>query len=305
MLTMSWYNDITNTVGGKLNEIGGNIRDAASKTAKEIKTALDPALNRLEKAGLLKGGARAPSKTISRSNVNFSNRISKTIEEDWRVRVSMSDSVAAKFYGDSSNDVMSPLSATKGVIFPYTPQIQVTYQANYTPQRLTHSNYQTFYYEASEVQAISITADFTVQNQEEARYVLACIYFFRAATKMFYGSGTGLNDTPGSDPSGHSNTIGNPPPIVFLNGYGERYFPNVPCIVTQFSHTMPSDVDYIETDYRYAQENTSAYKPLSTTRIPTVSQITVLLQPVYSKNAMAGFSLEKFASGGLLKDGFL
>ena len=290
MLTMSWYKDITNTVGGKLNEIGGNIRDAASKTAKEIKTALDPALNRLEKAGLLKGGARAPSKTISRSNVNFSNRISKTIEEDWRVRVSMSDSVAAKFYGDSSNDVMSPLSATKGVIFPYTPQIQVTYQANYTPQRLTHSNYQTFYYEASEVQAISITADFTVQNQEEARYVLACIYFFRAATKMFYGNGA---------------NIGNPPPIVFLNGYGERYFPNVPCIVTQFSHTMPSDVDYIETDYRYAQENTGAYKPLSTTRIPTVSQITVLLQPVYSKNAIAEFDLEKFASGKLLENKFI
>lgn len=287
---MSWYKDITNTVGGKLNEIGGNIRDAASKTAKEIKTALDPALNRLEKAGLLKGGARAPSKTISRSNVNFSNRISKTIEEDWRVRVSMSDSVAAKFYGDSSNDVMSPLSATKGVIFPYTPQIQVTYQANYTPQRLTHSNYQTFYYEASEVQAISITADFTVQNQEEARYVLACIYFFRAATKMFYGNGA---------------NIGNPPPIVFLNGYGERYFPNVPCIVTQFSHTMPSDVDYIETDYRYAQENTGAYKPLSTTRIPTVSQITVLLQPVYSKNAIAEFDLEKFASGKLLENKFI
>lgn len=290
MLTMSWYKDITNTVGGKLNEIGGNIRDAASKTAKEIKTALDPALNRLEKAGLLKGGARAPSKTISRSNVNFSNRISKTIEEDWRVRVSMSDSVAAKFYGASSNDVMSPLSATKGVIFPYTPQIQVTYQANYTPQRLTHSNYQTFYYEASEVQAISITADFTVQNQEEARYVLACIYFFRAATKMFYGNGA---------------NIGNPPPIVFLNGYGERYFPNVPCIVTQFSHTMPSDVDYIETDYRYAQENTGAYKPLSTTRIPTVSQITVLLQPVYSKNAIAEFDLEKFASGKLLENKFI
>lgn len=287
---MSWYKDITNTVGGKLNEIGGNIRDAASKTAKEIKTALDPALNRLEKAGLLKGGARAPSKTITRSNVNFSNRISKTIEEDWRVRVSMSDSVAAKFYGNSSNDVMSPLSATKGVIFPYTPQIQVIYQANYTPQRLTHSNYQTFYYEASEVQAISITADFTVQNQEEARYVLACIYFFRTATKMFYGNG---------------ENIGNPPPIVFLNGYGEQYFPNVPCIVTQFSHTMPSDVDYIETDYRYAQENTGAYKPLTTTRIPTVSQITVSLQPVYSKNSLTQFDLEKFASGKLLENKFI
>jgi len=59
------------------------------------------------------------------------------------------------------------------------------------------------------------------------------LYFFRAATKMFYGN---------------SGTYqGAPPPIVYLDGYGAHYLPHVPCLLTQFSHTMPNDVDYIET----------------------------------------------------------
>lgn len=290
---MSWYKEIVNNAGGRISEVGEGIRDFASKGAKAIRGFIEPGAARLEKAGLLKGGKRREAKPLPKTNVNFSNRNSKTVVDDWRVRISMSNEVASLFYANpADNNIMAPLAVTQGVIFPYTPQVQVTYQANYTPQRLTHTNYQTYFYESSEVQAISITADFTVQNQEEARYVLACIYFFRAATKMFYGQSENRS----------TNNVGQPPPLVFLNGYGEQYFPNVPCIVTQFSHTMPNDVDYIETDYRFAQENTSAYKPERTTRIPTISQITVSLQPVYSKSVAATFDLQKFARGELLKD---
>jgi hypothetical protein len=44
----------------------------------------------------------------------------------------------------------------------------------------------------------------------------------------------------GSDPK-----AGNPPPIVFLNGYGNYIFKNVPVVVTQFSCQLDSDCDYI------------------------------------------------------------
>jgi hypothetical protein len=285
---MSWYKDITSTVSGKISEIGGSIKDAASKTAGEIQKKIDPSLQRLEKSGLLKGGKRSSKSAAKKTNVNFSNRISKKVEEDWRVRISMSDSVASLFYNDTNNTLLKELSTTRGVIFPYTPQIQVTYQANYTPQKLTHTNYQTFFYDSSEVQSINITADFTVQNDEEARYVLAVIYFFRTATKMFYGQGT---------------NVGNPPPLVYLNGYGTLYFPNVPCIVTQFTHSMPNDVDYIETATSFAQEEQSTPKSDIITRIPTISSMTITLQPVYSRKMIGEkFNLQEFSQGKLLNN---
>jgi hypothetical protein len=34
--------------------------------------------------------------------------------------------------------------------------------------------------------------------------------------------------------------------MVFLDGYGSHYFPHVPGVITSFTHTMSSDVDYVE-----------------------------------------------------------
>ena len=45
---------------------------------------------------------------------------------------------------------------------------------------------------------------------------------------------------------GQGDNVGNPPPIVFLDGYGEHYFPHVPCVISSFTHTLPTDVDYVE-----------------------------------------------------------
>jgi hypothetical protein len=265
---------------------------------------------------------------------------------DWRVRVSLAPN-SKYFYNDpQGNALLSPLiesgggsdnsigsaigqltglGGTKrvGVVFPYTPTITVAHTANYSPQKLTHSNYTQHFYDNSEVAAITLTTDFTVQNINEGQYLLAAIYFFRSCTKMFFGAGP---------------NAGNPPPIVYLNGYGQYYLPNVPCVVTSFSHTMPADVDYLETNAQLSQDAvagatnqlplTSKYVQYaqralqvgvgggnggggaggdgSSTRIPTVSQITISLQPVYSKKAIAdNFSLERFSQGGLIDKGFL
>jgi len=60
---------------------------------------------------------------------------------------------------------------------------------------------------------------------------MAAIYFLRASTKMFFGQGA---------------NIGNPPPILFLDGYGSHYFPHVPCVITNFTHNLSNDVDYVQ-----------------------------------------------------------
>ena len=232
---------------------------------------------------------------------------------DWRVRLSLAPN-STYFYNDPNNVLLSPLvrevglgsdnavaggvsnlfglggARRIGVVFPYTPAITVTHTANYTPQKLTHSNYAQYYYDNSEVQAINVTADFTIQNINEGQYLLACIYFFRSVTKMFFGA---------------DKDAGNPPPLIYLNGYGQYYFPNVSCVVTSFSHTMPGDVDYI--DIPEPSATNTGYNPqfinyrLNSTRLPTTSSITLTLQPVYSRYSQSqGFSLNDFARGALL-----
>ncbi len=276
-------------------------------------------------------GAVGLSPAATRQNVssmfNYTNKTSgpspvfiyPDASTDWRVRISLAPK-ATYFYNDPNNKLLSPLvkevgggtsavagllggaggglfggsaqtgSQRIGVVFPYTPTISVTHSANYDAQRLTHTNYANYFYNSSEVQPISITADFTVQNVNEGQYLLATIYFFRSLTKMFFGADA---------------QAGNPPPIVYLNGYGQYYLPNVPCVVMSFQHQMPADVDYMDIP-EPAVTNTN-YNPqfmnhrLNSTRLPTSSSMTITVQPVYSRVAESqGFSLNDFANGALV-----
>ncbi|HET8688730.1 MAG TPA: hypothetical protein VFM18_19105 [Methanosarcina sp.] len=276
-------------------------------------------------------GAVGVSPAATRQNVssmfNYSNKTSgpspvfiyPDASTDWRVRVSLAPN-AKYFYNDPNNTLLSPLvkevgggtnavagllggaggglfghdsstgSQRIGVVFPYTPSISITHTANYDQQKLTHTNYANYFYTNSEVQPIQISAEFTVQNINEGQYLLASIYFFRSLTKMFFGA----------DPQ-----AGNPPPIVYLNGYGQYYLPNVPCVITSFQHQMPADVDYMDvpepvvTNKNYNPQFTN-YR-LNSTRLPTYSTMSVTLQPVYSRIAQSqGFSLNDFANGALI-----
>jgi hypothetical protein len=308
---------------------------SGSNTAFDL---LDPSKARNAISGLMPGGLSSLAKSIP--NIGFQSMsgtggATAASEDDWRVRVSLSPN-ARLFYQDitqASNAIQSPLLETNGVIWPYTPQITVTHNAQYSTAHLTHSNYPAHFYNSSEVADINISGEFTVQNLEDGQYLMAAVYFFRAATKMFFGQG---------------DNVGNPPPIVFLDGYGSHYFPHVPCVITQFSHTLPNEVDYIQVpisttsltkvplstqaiapgvnlidngygklvspstvapDFNATQKSaqvttTQQFNTITThTRVPTTSTVSVTLRPMYSrKNLHDRFDLNKFAAGGLLQD---
>lgn len=341
------YGDSANSIGGDAaitdqSVIGPNFDQGAGGyvPGQEISTGggydpstaglSDPTNARNAISGLNPGGASSAAPTdpsVAFQTMNGTQGAGSAADTDWRVRISLADN-AKIFYKDpsGSNLIMAPLVGTSGVIFPYTPTITVTHAANYSSSQLTHSNYNLQFFNNSEVQDITITGDFTVQSAEEGQYLMAAIYFFRSATKMFFGSGT---------------NVGNPPPIVFLDGYGSHYFPHVPCVLSNFSHTLNSDVDYIEvpittttlTAVSPTAPNTSVqlsaeeqqYVPallkttptpqqqaaapstiqpiIKTSRVPTSSQVSITLKPVYSrKNLHDRFDLNKFAAGGLLQD---
>lgn len=249
---------------------------------------------RLLSAGLVSGATTASSGVAGQVfNINFqgSDGTPLPIEVDWRVRVSLSNQLASMFY---NNSIMSPLQLTKGVIFPYTPQVTITHNARYSATPLTHSNYNSYFYEGSDIASIQIKGDFTVQNIVEGQYLMAAIQFFRTCTKMFFGA---------------DNYAGSPPPMVFLDGYGPSYLPHVPCVVTNFSHDMPQDVDYVQIPIGLPINGVAAGTPISQnnvggpTWLPTTSSLSVTLQPIYSRTNIArNFTLEKYSSGQLIQN---
>lgn len=189
---------------------------------------------------------------------------------DWRVRLSLPQSFA-------SSELLAPLQTTAGFVFPYTPQITVAHSANYQALEPVHNNYPFFAYQNSKVEQITITGQFVVEDGFEAAYWVGAVHYLRSVTKMNFG--------------GDTSESGAPPPVVRLDGYGDYVFNNVPVVVTNFTVDMPNDVDYIST-----QINGSG----QVSYVPVKSQITVTVQPIYSREEVRQFNLADFVNGGYL-----
>lgn len=279
--------------------------------------SIDPADARRAKAGVQKGGSATPNSSTQAPKVQFG--ASDDSGNDWRVKISINPSSKILYWDPNTTGnvpgLLAPLKITDGFIFPYVPQVTVSHSANYASVPLTHSNYAQYFYESSSVASISISGDFTVQNLDEAKYFLAAVYFFRACTKMFYGM------------SGEYQ--GSPPPIVYLDGFGQHYLPHVPCVITNFSHTMPGDVDYMEVNTPQSVTTTKTSSTLrqqqgalgsitlpsvrgtnagseiltqtintAFNRVPTSSTFSLTLQPIISRTQAISFDYQQFARGG-------
>lgn len=231
------------------------------------------------------------------SRLDFTANISKNIkqadvviqdeEKDWRLRLSMPQSFRDNAQNES--DLLAPLNKTNGLVFPFTPTVLVSQSANYQSIQPVHTNYPYYSYQNSQVDQMTITADFFVQNAAEARYWVACIHYLRSVTKMNFGV---------------DEQAGQPPPVVRLNGYGDFVFNNVPVIVNSFQFDMPKDVDYISTAVG-ATAQTAPVAPESTPTgwAPATSIITVAVTPQYSRTKQSRFSLNDFIKNGYIGKG--
>jgi uncharacterized coiled-coil protein SlyX len=258
------------------------------------------------------------------ANQNIGNL---ALGKDWRVRLSLAPS-AKYLYNSSNPGILAPLKETHGVIFPYTPTIQVSYNASYDPFEPTHSNYKIYQYKNSSVGEITINADFTAQDTKEGAYMLAVIHFFRSVTKMFYGQ-------DGQNGEGPRN--GTPPPLCYLSGFGSYNFDNHPLVVTNFSFTYPNDVDYIrvgppgqtgglsDAAFKYTVDKwipglsrllSSGLKPgainsdpvfqtkttTDPTYVPTKLQLAISCSPIVTRKDISdNFSVASYGTGKLLQ----
>jgi len=264
--------------------------NAFGKIVKNVGTGI---LNRT--VGRLFGsGITGNSNHIKRATARWSGRADS---QDWRVKLTVPNGPLTSFFDFDTNPLMQPLAGIGGIFWPLTPSMVIQHSANYNAMDMTHSNFPHQAYQNSQVDSLNIIGEYPVQNQDDAKHWVATVNFLRTVTKMFFGvdDGTGLK--------------GNPPPILHLSGYGDHMFQKVPVVLNSFNVELRSGIDYISTK----QESTS-FKQLNgpdagydlsansteaMTWAPTLSNISVLVTPIYSRDDVSKFSMKKFVNGQL------
>ena len=257
-------------------------------------SVLNRTLSRLTGAGI------PTDSRILHSRAKWSGRSDK---KDWRVRLQIpaqAEMLQQAILGNGTtdnNELLAPLRKNdlNGIFWPLTPTIQIAHQASYNALAQTHSNYPFQAYQNSQIDSINIIGEFPVQNSEDAKHWVATVNFLRTVTKMFFGRDQDLK--------------GNPPPILHLSGYGDHMFNKVPVVVNSFNTELRQGIDYIstkqgQTEYREltgpdAGFDIAAAAGESPTWAPTLSNISVLVTPIYSRDSVSKFSLTEFARGNL------
>jgi len=254
--------------------------------------------------GRLTGAGISTDSRIVNARAKWSGRGDKT---DWRVRLQIPSGASAlqkAILGDGTrdnNELLAPLRKNdlNGIFWPLTPAVVIQHSANYNALAQTHSNYPFQAYQNSQVDSMNIIGEFPVQNSDDAKHWVATVNFLRTVTKMFFGKEQDLK--------------GNPPPILHLSGYGDHMFQKVPVIVNTFNVELRPGIDYISTKqndlaYSASPRDLGGYDEAglqvsssaeSQTWAPTLSNISVLVTPVYSRDSIKNFSLSEFARGEL------
>lgn len=337
-----------NSIASAASSIGSGVQSAigAVGQAAGVASRLAGALNNLSNPAALISqlrGINLPSfgsgAAFAATRVMFAGPGNK---DDWRVRLTIPDNFFA------TSKVLAPLKAAGGLVFPYTPTVQISSSASYEDISLTHQNYTMLAYQNSKINEFQISGAFHVEDELQAQYWIAAVHFLRSATKMYTGDDVG-------------GFQGSPPPILALNGYGDYVFKNVPVVVKSFSIDLPAESNYISctvgaagfsgfgaasggtaTTINSLSATTNQLAGLAgvlgkaqvaqklgrvasigasvsgltsaiagvtqglsgnfgtssgATHVPVKSTLSVSLQPIYSREAMRQFSLQKFVNG--------
>lgn len=200
----------------------------------------------------------------------------------------------------SPSNLLFPLWSTRGVLFPYTPEVSGGNVSEYDTTAFIHSNYGYNAYIRSYPKPIEIKAEFTAQSNDEALYLLAVLQFFRSVTKSYFG----INPY---------SKAGTPPPVLLFNYLGDYQYNNVPVVVKEFSYSLPADVDYVPVNTHLnnlysnnigvslAPTNASGY-----TYVPTHLSVSLSMDvqyiPIQLRNE---FNLDLFRQGKLMNNGYI
>lgn len=222
--------------------------------------------------------------------VNLDEGAGITKNYDWRARLRPKNGGRKAIYGLDSggkNRLLDPIAATGGMIWQYTPQIFLSATVNYHMDETHGSNYPILSYINSTPPPITATCEFTANNIDEARYLLAVTHYLKCITKSHYG-----------EASVQAGTFGTPPPVLLFEYLGEHGFNKVPVVVRMYSVQFNDNIDYVPVVTNITEEEV--------TFVPTSCVITVDMMPSYTPHKLRKqFDIHRLTTGQAYKDGFI
>ena len=210
--------------------------------------------------------------------------------KDIRARVSLPrNSDILETESGAPNPILLPLRKFGGIIWPYTPTINISHQAEYGEYETAHTNYPVSYFTKSRPPNLQVSGPLTANSAAEGHYMIAVLHFLRIVTKMHFG----MND----------KKRGTPPPVLKFSAYGDLMFSNVPVLVRSFAYDLGQDIDYIDVETDSAS---AGFSDGFSSKVPTMLNLVVdmVIQQTPSK-LRTTFTMNDFKSGKLVKDGFV
>ena len=210
--------------------------------------------------------------------------------KDVRARVSLPrNSDILETETGAPNPILLPLRKFGGIIWPYTPTINISHQAEYGEYETAHTNYPVSYFTKSRPPNLQVSGPLTANSAAEGHYMIAVLHFLRIVTKMHFG----MND----------KKRGTPPPVLKFSAYGDLMFSNVPVLIRSFAYDLGQDIDYIDVETDSAS---AGFSDGFSSKVPTMLNLVVdmVIQQTPSK-LRTTFTMNDFKSGKLVKDGFV
>jgi hypothetical protein len=239
------------------------------------------------------------------------------VRNDHRIRLSafdgrLNESAKERLYGvsrDPKENILAPLWQTDGVLFPYTPTIQVSQDTTWQTADLEHSNFDILSFQKTSSAQITLTGKFTVQNEREGRYLLAVIHFLRTVSKAYFGAQdiesfapvtgdqTAVETTDEVAEKTRSDGLaGLPPPVLLFSGYGTMMFNDLRVVVKSHSWAYEETADLVKIELP-----SDGVSP-RTVWLPPMMTINMTLSIQNNTDRVRErFKLDDFRTGALLK----
>lgn len=254
---------------------------------------------------------------------------------DWRARLSLANWTSFK-----SSPVLKPLKDAGGLIFPYTPAITIASKASYQPIDTVHTNYQFQAFKNSDPGHIQIESPMFVEDATQGLYWIAMVHYLRSLTKMFSGNDPKAGNPP---PVIFFNAYGNyvfkniPVVVTSMSVKLPNDCDYIGCnVVGSAAGEIQGVADSLgglasmgagllggNSDLGGILNGVSSiaggvgqvagllgsFGIGGTTsggvaHVPTKSTFSITLQPIYSRNSVRNFSLDRFVTGGYLNNSF-
>lgn len=328
----------TNKIGASIATLASAARSVGNlPTSNSIAGRLSGALSNLAQTGNVLSAIR--SMTLPSGGETgglYKNASASFGTTDWRVQVSV-----PPIPSFTSSPVLAPLKSAGGAIFPYTPTLRISNSSTYETSRPLHQNFGFHSFVNSQADAISIQAPFYVEDAAQGAYWIAMVHYFRSMTKMFTGEDDlGGNPPPIAYFNAYGEYVFKNVPVVvtsfsvdlgsdsdyiavdpnaaasLTNAYGDPAASALTTATAFVSAVNPKagaklalangigqTVKGIAGSFQRQLAGAGGGTQGGKTYVPTKSTMTVMLQPVYSRDSARSFSLDKFVKGDYVKNG--